>query len=479
MSASKVKVLTTNKIYLDKNQIDITNYSEDIQQLINNTDFEKYKFCNCCGNYYPFHPNFFMREKRQNDGYENKCRLCRNGKFINDSESIKMFNINKNESTIDNYTNFLNSDAVKISNAKFLKDNIKEILDYLIKDMSDDEVYNISRDWIKSKKLYGLSIHSYNGSIAQMFHKLYNDRFLPWNFATAGKDYWNIEINRLYAFDWFMSKLISDDIINNEEELLFLPLSKIMTEYRLFGLYKYYNSKVDLINHFYPDKYSEYDLMVVKNNKTKEDVKYIIINYVYNELKLKLKDIKYKLSHYMLLESDIKAIVRTHLYNGTFESYHELLEYCFDGLNIDEYKEYNHKNCYKCYDDKIAKSSEERELYYILQNLGYDVDICNEYNKKYKLYDSLFSVNYYPDFMIYTDPYIIVVEYYGYMSNSIKYNTFAKDIGYINKHNNKVDYYANRLDRNKYRYIGLYPDDLESENRYMISDKIKEVIKLI
>lgn len=480
MSASKVKVLTTDKVYLDKNKIDLINYSEEIQQMISNTDFEKYKFCNCCGKYYPFHSNFFMKEKRQKDGYENKCRLCRNGRFAitveGESILINVFQIDNDRTVIENYINFLNSDATKTSNASFLKNNTKEILNYLIMNMSDEDIYNISRDWIKSKKLYGLSIHSYNGSIAHMFHKLYTDRFMPWNFTTVGKDYWTKEENRNYAFDWFINKLKTDDIIECEDDLLILPLGKVMTKYRLLGLYKYYDSKIELINNFYPTKYTEYDLTLIKHYKTKDDIKQIVMNHVYNELGITVENIKYKLSHHMLLESEIRKVLRTHLYNGTFESYHEMLEYCFDGLDIEEYKEYNHKNYYKCYDGKIAKSSEERELYYMIKDLGYNVDICNEYNKQYRLDDELTDTIYYPDFMIYGERYIIIVEYYGYMSDSIKYNTFAKDIGYLAKHDGKVDYYTNRLDKNKYRYLGLYPNDIRRDNKDSIDSKIQDVV---
>jgi hypothetical protein len=125
-----------------------------------------------------------------------------------------------------------------IPSKKFININYVDIIKYLIEDkykMSDEDILLITRDWIQEHKLYGLSIHMFQGSTIDMINDIYPNRFKPWQYITSGNRYWQDENNVRKALEWFIDQLFKDKVITCLEDIPSSVNGETFLRYELNG----------------------------------------------------------------------------------------------------------------------------------------------------------------------------------------------------------------------------------------------------
>lgn len=459
--------------YLKSNEIDRSLYNKNESELIdpflNNNEIQ-WKVCKKCSKYFPVDKIFFKIEKRLPDGYENKCRMCRDGHFLKMEKEghIPINNIellNKyNNDTIKIYERYLLHNELPFRN--YIGTKYKEILKYLIEDkykMNDNDITSITRDWIKEHRLYGVLLREFKGRICDMIESIYPNRFKPWQYITVGGTYWNKETKKA-ALEWFINELIKNGDINNIDEIPLKVNTNTFKKYSLLGLVKN-DSIFSIINEVISNKFYEWEF-VTRNLWDNKKKRIEAFKQLLNRLNINVNDIPRILSYeYFDINNSgycrkFQRVINTY-YN--FDVYDYINE-CYP--NRFKRSEFSHMNYYPTLDNIIVRSEPERIIHHIFMrsNLKY----------KYGDHDFMFDdyendKGYIPDWIVIHNGKIIIVEYYGMLDM----NHF--DIGYNSKYEDKERFYKELCKNDeRYIYLDLYRNDIR-KSFDGLKDKFKNI----
>lgn len=440
-------------------------YTQEELNLMEGLEVIPKKKCNECLKVFPISDVFFLKEKRIKDGYENRCRKCRTGKY----KSIHNSNP-KNKPVIDpsiikkfptiekQYDLYMEKNIV--ADKAFILDNHKEIFKYIIskENINLDDLKTLDRDWFKKYRLYSPLLKYYKGRIFDFINTVYPDLFNPWDFVTVGRQYWNKKENRIAALKWFVNKLIKDKVIDSIDDLPLKINGNNFFDYGLSGLLNiYYNHSYNAFNDLYPNKfymwqYANLPVGYIEQKKYRIQFFKELVEY----LNIKVSDIPKVLSYEYL--SNAYNNIENKVYLNKFKRiidlyYKDLYEYVNEVYpNRFMREEFPYKNHYITLDNMKVRSEPERTIHHYFMSLNINFKYGDSVGRM-----NINNINVLPDWYIYKDDKIFLVEYYGMLDMR------HVDFGYNDKYDMKEKLY-NELcnDNNKYIYLPLHKDDLKN-----------------
>jgi len=406
--------------------------------------------CSKCGNYYPYHKNFYFENQHSGKGYDlnTVCKKCiSNSLFTHPNKEMmiiyknygsKIFKLYKEHNTIEIYKHWI------VSNKKQIP-----------------KIINNTEDKIKIVKYY------YDKGTFDKYDEITEGSVTKvCKFSTVG-------LMRLINKEIFGVSII--DTIDDARKIFFNYLDKENIKYEGDNKYKlqaeeiikstklrgYVNKKCNknnltfLMNMFdnavaYKFKTTGNKYWAVKENRIKA-LKYLIEE----DMKLELN----KIPLYLTLTS-LRNCGTTTLYNICKKYYKSLWEWV-DEIYPNEFDErdFNIHIIRNNFD-----SMEECEIHDILKQHFKNV-IYNARNTE----NTIHINGMIPDWVIFTDNKCYLVEYFGIAPETTSYNT-------------RIEYYKNKMKSKleKYKYIDgygklfLYPEDLKHS-----FEGVVEKIKLI
>lgn len=447
-------------------------YTEEEINLMKGFEELPKKQCKKCDRQFPMNKVFFIPEKRCNDGYEGTCRKCRTGKFLNVGKNANPKNIPVIDKTIvnnyitiyDQYEYFLKEN--KIPYRTFVIDQHLDLFKYAAEkdNINKADLNKLNRDWFKEKRLYSPLLKLYKGKVYDYVNTAYPNLFKPWEFATVGRKFWYEKENRVTAIKWFIDELLKDEIINSINEI---PQKINGNEFREYGLSTllsdYYRNHIsNAINEVYPNKFNMWQYANISEGyyDLKENRIDSLKHLVEKHLKIHIEDIPKVFSYeYFNLSHEENLYKFKRILDVHYDSLYDYVNECYP----DRFKEreFPYKNSYPTLDNIKVRSEPERQIHHLLMR--------NNLNYKYGDYVGRMSINnitVLPDWYIYHDRKIILVEYYGMLDMT------NVDYGYNDKHEqkNKLYNYLCEMDSD-YEYLAIYKEDLK-DNYKGLKDKL-------
>ncbi|WP_226035605.1 hypothetical protein [Aquibacillus saliphilus] len=336
----------------------------------------------------------------------------------------------------------------------------KPILDTFFKQAiknKDIESFNtIPRDLNKSAivkyKLYSLYLE-YN-SLYDLINICYPSKFMPWDMPSGVKDYWFEKDNRIDAIKWFYNKLLEDNVIEKESDVLHVQnLRKYLKKYKLEGLSsKYYNaSTYKWWNEIFPNHFFEWEFDLTSRNYwlEKDNREKALKQLIEEKLKIDIADIPNKISYGFLKDNFQKfiGVCDTHYSSNLFEWINETYPNTFKRKDF-----YNTITS----DGYRMDSMDEVKIHEIL--VKSDCKIAYFENKqliKEKFVNEAYNEYYVPDWIINDN---IIFEYFGWY-NKKQYGKYKTTTKYMDKADRKMKYFHSLKD---YRFMPLFPADLKN-----------------
>lgn len=444
-------------------------YTKEELNLMKGCEDSPKKLCRSCEKLFPINKTFFLVEKRQPDGFENKCRKCRKGRFLVSGDSkgrIKIDHtiITKYKSIEEQYENFINTNSLPYRS--FIIDNHLKIFKYIVtkENINITELNKLNRDWFKDKRLYGALLKIYNGIIYDFINAAYPNVFNPWDFITVGSEYWKKKDNRIKAIKWLIDKLLKEKYVNSIDEIPRKVSSSTFIENGLGTLMvKYYDHVSDAINEIYPNRFYIWQYIFApegyycnKQNRIK-----CIREFIEEYLKMDLRDIPKVLSYgyfdYNFNNDTYFNWFRNMLMNHYDSSVYKCINEVYPNMFVK--KDFPYKNHYPTLDNIVVRSEPERQIHHLFMNMKLDYKYGDYVGRM-----TLDNKEVLPDWYIYKNDRVYIVEYYGMLEvNDI-------DFGYIDKYEKKEQLYKELCNCNsQYEYIALYYDDLKNSYSGLIN----------
>ncbi len=450
----------------------ILKYSEYIQDCIKDILKDDpnilWQRCSKCGNYYPYHINFFRENPHAGKDYPlyTFCRDCKwtesRGKDSIRRNSIRLSGI-YHRLGIDTYKLYKNDDIIgiykdwiekKYSKSVPLELNNKEsyleIIKYLY-DIGEITKENLTFDYIKEHfKLSSLGKYVKH---FELYQYLFNNDSInyPW-------EYPNFLLPQDMPFEQYQK------IFNNYLEMENIKIDNIyhinyMDICNKCGLKRYVNhDMLGFVVKYYNNQYPGYKFKVVSTNYWKDkdnrifDLKYLIEQ----DMKIPLE----KIPLYLTLENlrknsgTLRNVARKYYKSNLWQWVNEVYPNKFieEDFNITVIR-------------NVFDSADEHAIHDILTSKFKNV-IYNQRNS-----DNTITINHMqPDWFIFTDNWLWVVEYFGI------------DIEHKN-YNERINYYQKKTKSKLERYksmdwlgkIYIYPDDLK-ENFKGLEEKLKVIV---
>jgi transcription initiation factor IIE alpha subunit len=199
----------------------------------------------------------------------------------------------------------------------------KEVVKWLIEDKlkwTDNEIKEkLSLQIFKDNNLYGLLSNIFNNSIFQAFNNAYPNKFKPWEFHKAPRNFWDLKMAK-EAVKW----LIEDKLKWTDNEIKEKWSLQIFKDNNLYGMINniFNGSAFNALNNTYPNKFKPWEFNSTPNNfwdlKTaKEVVKWLI------EDKLKWTDneIKEKLCFQIFKDNNLYGMMKILFNNSPFQAF--------------------------------------------------------------------------------------------------------------------------------------------------------------
>lgn len=448
------------------------NYTQEEINLIRMYGDLPKKKCKECLNVLPVHEVFFLKEKRIKDGYENKCRKCRRGSFLIGQDSKGRVKIDKSipkkfKTIEDQYEHFMNTNT--LSCLSFVLDHHLYIFKYIIdkENIKITELNKLDRDWFKEKRLYSPLLKIYKGIVYSFVNAAYPNTFKPWDFITVGRQYWQNKENRLFALNWLVNKALEDKVINRIEDIPCSINGEYFRDNSLGGLLdNHYKSIVFFaFNELYPDKFYiwQYNNLPGGFYEVKENRINSMKELVEKYLKLNIKDIPkvFSYEYFNLSYTDKYLIKFKHMLDRHYNSVYEFINEVYP--NTFKESEFPYKNHYITLDNIKVRSEPERMIHHLFMSMKINYrygDCVGKIN--------INNVNVLPDWYIFSNGKIVLVEYYGML------NMHHLDFGYDDKYKMKTELYNDLCSKdNNYIYLPLYKGDLKHDFKG-IKDKLIE-----
>ncbi|HLG28293.1 MAG TPA: hypothetical protein VI423_10950 [Paenisporosarcina sp.] len=379
---------------------------------------------------------------------DSPCKVCINTKTLENMKSINKLGIYLNvlEGKIKTFPpNFFNSLSDK---------DLNEILGYYMHICKKENLHD--KEIISSKTLakYKLSSLIQIMPKEKIFTHLFSDKYQMWELGILPPNYWNDEQNITKARNWLINKLIIDQAINSEEEIILIKSHRYFKEYGLDGLlYSKFNATVfDFWDEHFNGKYQEWEYQLTKRNywTTSENRNKALKNLIEVKLGLTKSDIP-KVFTYGFLNSNYHkfSLICDSYYNSNL--FRWIDEAYPNEFKIEQFTELIAN------DGTVVDSRAEKNIHnLLLENNMHIKYIENKQDLKNSFTNEEHKERYVPDWIINGN---VIVEYYGwYIKNYMKTGnkTF---ITYNEKLSRKNEFYRAMED---YKMIALYPSDIEN-----------------
>lgn len=150
----------------------------------------------------------------------------------------------------------------------FYKDNnnIKRILNWLVNKLLEDHIIDniddipnkVNISIFKKYNLLSFLSKCFSGVSYKAFDFLYPQKWQPWEFRSCPNGFWASEKNVFLALNWFINKLLVDNIITNINDLARLPVTKLMYHYNLKTILKIHRHDIGfLFSKYYPNYFNK------------------------------------------------------------------------------------------------------------------------------------------------------------------------------------------------------------------------------
>jgi hypothetical protein len=450
------KLETNDKIinkYTYKRKKDLySEYEYDcIKVLDDNSLIESWKLCSHCGRYFPNHKNFFTADKRINDGLSSNCRVCANGNFTYNQGELHNIYIRfkeqgfyayKNHETLKIYELFINSNEEQIPKIIFNKWDYETILKELhINNKIDKQ--QLSYDYlINTFKLH--KINKLFKSIEEIFTLLYGDYeiYHPWKCNSL-----KVTRRNFTRKDFNYCKIVFDNYLKENKIKIINPLEFNYSYYaKECRILKHTNDVLEFAVKYNEYKYAGYKFKTKPTNYYKKeenrlfDMKYLIEQ----DMKIDINKIPLYITK-MTLQRNARSLYHV-LHKGGY--YANLFEW-IDKIYPNKFIEADFViNPYRNEFDSIEEATIHDILVAKFKNVIY-----NQRNT-----DRTININgMIPDWFIFTDKGVYIVEYFGLFANRDIENSRLND--YEEKMLDKLEKYS-KLEG--YTFVGLYPSDLKN-----------------
>lgn len=454
----------------------IINYPDYIKDIIYNFSKEnnyniKWKKCNQCGKYYPIHELFFSKNPKCADGFMTLCKDCYKSSSSNIScGDSYLHNINKNYGydTYKKFKEYYNIEFIYdfcIKNNESFPSNIYKKENYLkvIKYLYSNNIISNNQLNIQDLKEISKLEKSSNTSLEEVYEYIDKDfkrnlyKYIYFNECSR-----NLIINKLDEEDiianiknYIKYANISNIYVENIQDIVLNKCN--LKEYISHKKSLYYIKEIYNTNEFPAYKFEFNSVSdfywTIQENRIKELKNFIAeLNINKNKIPLYLTIQELKKSNtYGILNKVLKKYYNNDLFKWVNEIYPNT--FIKEDFNINRYR-----NTF----DSIEEESVDKILRDFFNNVIY-----NNRNTDNTI---LFGKSI-PDWLVITDKYCIIVEYFGFCVNNINTKNL-RIIKYKNKTINKHKKYSQLVN---YKHLYIYPRDLKDNNKILIN-KIKNIL---
>lgn len=439
------------KIITNINKNIIKEYPIYIQDIINSVLEETpniiWQKCTKCNTYYPLHNFFFHNNVKCQNGYLTICNDCQDSglikgnipkEFINVYKSYgeNIYKLYKNHSTVEIFKHFLHeSERIKFPQVIKNKKDYLIIIKYLY-DIGEITKDNITIVSIEEK--YKIPNILSRLSIDEIYFLLFGNhpKKHPWHYP-----YYRLRnISDEEAIIIFKNYLSENKIIIND--IFDFPYYETVKKCQMVNYLK--GDILSFVVKYHNYKYPGYKFKISSINywKSKEnrirDLKY----FIEKDMKIPIEKIPLYLTK-MCLQKNARTLYML-LYNGRYyKNIYEWVNDCYPNKFIEADFIVN------AYRDEF--DSEEEMLINEYLHTKYNNVVYNQRNtdKTIKIKGMI------PDWLIFTDSYCCLVEYFGLY---VKRDNNKRIDDYIKRANEKMSIYKS-IDG--YQHMFIFPEDLD------------------
>ena len=449
-----------SKEYLDEHD----EYTQDVIMKIIKNEKMLYKLCSKCVKYYPLHNVFFSPDDRTRLGYSSVCVVCMGKsdifkhpdkeKYNLRKQEIKYYKAMKEDNLLVIYEGYLEGKLKHLPDCYQNKKSYLKIIEYLYNKNKLNKSNLTSKVLINEFKLNRLTkIVSMHEIYTYLFGEDYY--FYPWKYPKFSykeikltfeiankvlKNYLNekgIEINDPLSFDYetYCREARIRKLTNND--VLYFAVQ--FNEFKYPG-YKY---KISSKNYYKNDDNVLFDLKYLIEKDLRIQIEKIPLYLTKSVLQKKCKPLYY------------------HIITKNNGSIFEWVNKLYPNKFIEADFEINpYRNEFD--------SDTESFIHELLKSKFNNVLYNQKHNERTITINGMI-----PDWFVFTDNGVWIIEYFGMFTPDRCYNTRIKD--YIDKTYEKIEKYK-RL--KGYKYIFLFPEDVEDDFKGT-RKKLEEIEKSI
>ena len=449
-------------------------YDDSLRVLIINVvgiDSEiKARRCRDCSKILPLIDGFFYKESKA-DSYAYNCALCKN-KGMTKRYSVPMilenlseyerylFNMNQ-ENLIEHYRNrkyieiyklYYEGVLNKLPDDIYNEIYLKEIITYLIS-IKEIDTTNLTESVLKDE--FRIHVKNFGMSITEVYQWLYGEEFYldKWKYP---RYMFRNDIKLTLELGLTIFQRYLDQFKISIEDPFNFDYDQIIKKCTISGLYlKEIGGVCDFFVAYWKGKYAGYQFRNIGNYYKFNEQNFLsdLRHLVEKDLKLPIEKIPLYVTR-GLLTKEYKTI-----YNH-IRSTKKSLFYYFDKLYPDRFVEADFFiGKYRNEFDSIEEQQVDGVLREYFSNVVYNYKGDNRVVLKGKE----------PDWMIFTEKGVWIVEYFGMYLEKHAYNPIVSD--YIKTTKEKIELY-NGMEG--YNFVLVYPNDIE--NGFLgLRDKLREI----
>lgn len=438
--------------------------------------FNMWQKCSKCGKYYPYHENFWIKEvnKRNKQPLRGICNNCEkvHVKYYDDNDFTKayyegeelLYNILKNSSKniYEIYNAYLEG---KIEYPFILRNslNTTNIIVKLYRDIILKNTNNCTKEFINELTKIPLDYISMKSLDRHLFQKIKKEELLKTKIDNP-KD--NTITKRIikrmtfedakYLLDMYIhnNNIKIDDVYNYNYNKLF---ENAKVKYYIESIHK---DKLGFIMKYFDNQYAAYKFRSIVGQKyweNRDNADQAMKYFIENDLKIPIEKIPLYVTK-MNLQMKANTLYNI-IYKKRFDdTIFDWISRLYPGKFIEEdFSIGVIRNEFDSMDEKLIDDMLRQRFQSVVYNYR------NSNNKV-----TIMGMN--PDWFVFTDRNLYIVEYFGIALNHGKYNQRISD--YINKSEDKLEKYERLPYAEK---IYLYPSDIKGDCEGF-KDKIKMIV---
>lgn len=346
--------------------------------------------CSICKEVKPLNSDNFNKSGKR--GYRHQCNTCTKQKYHEIKQLVRDKVYTFEEAKVIYEENLKNRNDLLPPNFYEGIENKNEFFDYIFKiktNMYNQRFAEFNQHFVLEYKLNSF-VHKYK-SLYEFINFLYPSYIMPWEFKKVSQSYWKNDNNVRYALEWFIQKLIDDNIINSTNDLPKALTYKLFQKYKLGGLMcrKFNSSPFLAVNFLFPNRFHLHEFFVPKGYYEQKENRMIVIKTFIETLLTKgeinsIEDIPSKVNITVFDKYGYKSFL-SHCYQGV--SFKAFDDYFPDKWKVWEFKscpggfwndDDNVKNALRWLIDKLSQDEKLNDVADLPKIIGWD--ILQEYN---------------------------------------------------------------------------------------------------